>query len=149
MPRLRQRIRSEPDHAEILQFLLPPLRPPARREQSCPFVAKEGSPAHLPLPEMRQAGTGDGADRPADKILLGSLRTAVLEAFGKSKISDHRPFVPLPELRNLCRNYRALRPADSLLQRRLPPALVFSASKQKNTNLTLIRIRRNQYEPNI
>ena len=41
------------------------LRPPARREQSRPFVAEKRSPAHLPLPEMRQAGTGDRADGPA------------------------------------------------------------------------------------
>ena len=47
MRRVRPGIYRRPRHAEILQFLLPPLRPPARREQSCPFVAEKGSPAYL------------------------------------------------------------------------------------------------------
>lgn len=69
MRRVRPGIYRRPRHAEILQFLLPPLRPPARREQSCPFVAEKGSPAYLPLPEMRQAGAGDRADGPAHQVL--------------------------------------------------------------------------------
>lgn len=88
-------------------FLLPPLRPPARREQSCPFVAEKGSPAYLPLPEMRQAGAGDRADGPAHQVLFGSLRAPVLEALQESQLRRHPAGLPMPQLRNPGGNHGA------------------------------------------
>lgn len=107
MRRVRPGIYRRPRHAEILQFLLPPLRPPARREQSCPFVAEKGSPAYLPLPEMRQAGTGDRADGPAHQVLFGSLRAPVLEALQESQLRRHPAGLPMPQLRNPGGNHGA------------------------------------------
>ena len=129
MRRVRPGIYRRPRHAEILQFLLPPLRPPARREQSCPFVAEKGSPAYLPLPEMRQAGAGDRADGPAHQVLLGPLRAPVLEAFQEGQLRRHPPSLPLPQLRNLRRGNGAERQADDLLQPGLPGKMVFPKQK--------------------
>ena len=129
MRRVRPGIYGRPRHAEILQFLLPPLRPPARREQSCPFVAEKGSPAHLPLPEMRQAGAGDRADGPAHQVLFGPLRAAVLEAFQESQLRRHPESLPMPQLRNLRRDHGAEGQADDLLQPGLPGKMVFPQQK--------------------
>ena len=127
--RMRQRIYGGPDHAEVLQRLLPTLRPPARREQSCPFVAKEGSPAHVPLPEMRQARAGDGADRQKAQVLLGALRAAVLETFQECQLGHHQPFLSVPQLRNPRRGKGTKGQADDLLQSGLSDQVVFPQSK--------------------
>lgn len=112
-----------------VQFLLPPLRSSARSEQSCPFVTEKRSPAHLPLPEMRQTGASDGANGPADQILFGPLRAAVLETFQESQLCRYPEILSMPQLRNDGRSDGAERQADDLLQSGLPGKMVFLASK--------------------
>ena len=133
MRRVRPGIYRRPRHAEILQFLLPPLRPPARREQSCPFVAEKGSPAYFPLPEMRQAGAGDRADGPVHQVLFSPLRAPVLEAFQEGQLRRHPESLPMPQLRNLRRDHGAEGQADDFLQPGLPGTMVFlTPNKERN-----------------
>ena len=114
-------------------YSLPPLRPPARREQSCPFVAEKGSPAYFPLPEMRQAGAGDRADGPVHQVLFSPLRAPVLEAFQEGQLRRHPESLPMPQLRNLRRDHGAEGQADDFLQPGLPGTMVFlTPNKERN-----------------
>ena len=83
MPHLRKGIPGRQSDAEILQLLLPAVRPPARREQPRAASERRRGSAQLPLYQVRPPRAGHRADGPADEILLVPLREALLEALKK------------------------------------------------------------------
>ena len=133
MPHLRKGFPSRQGDAEILQLLLPAVRPPARREQPRAASQRRRGPAQLPLHQVRPPRAGHRADGPADEILLVPLREALLEALQKGDVRSHSPLFSLPQLRHPCRSERGQRQTNDLLQPDLPREMVFLAQKKVKT----------------